>query len=259
MSGGPEGRTALVTGASAGIGAAFARVLAAEGLDLVLVARRADRLETLARDLEGEFGITATALAADLCVPGAVDQMKADLAARHIQVDVLVNNAGFACGQLSAGGAWETHRVVMEVMATAVVHACHAFLPGMIERGYGRIINVSSVSGWVPTPEQTLYAPVKAFLTMLSESLNLELRGRNIHVSALCPGYTRTEFHAVAGLTQARKGIPNFMWMTAERVARDGLKAVMAGKSVCVPGLHYKIIVWLLTHFPFLRTTSAMK
>lgn len=250
-------RVALITGASAGIGAAFARVFASEGFDLVLVARRKDRLIELARELGGEFGVKTLVFPADLSHPGTVKRITDELAGRSVTVDALVNNAGFADPPLSSGQRWETHRVFLEVMAVSVAEMCHALVPGMIRRGYGRIINVSSVSGYIKTPAATLYGPVKAFITLFSESLDQELKDQGVRVSALCPGYTRTEFQTVAGKAGARKSIPGFMWLSADRVAREGFNAVMNGRPVCIPGIQYKILVFLLKYLPFLRDIAV--
>ncbi len=252
-------RVALITGASAGIGAAFARVFASEGFDLVLVARRKDRLIELARELGQEFDVKALVFPADLSQPGAVKRIIDELASRSVAVDALVNNAGFADPPLSSGQRWETHRVFLEVLAVSVAEMCHALIPGMIKRGYGRIINVSSVSGYIKTPGTTLYGPVKAFITLFSESLDEELKDRGVRVSAVCPGYTRTEFQTVAGKAEARKSVPGFMWLSADHVARDGFNAVMNGRPVCIPGFQYKILVFLLKYLPFLRNITVEK
>lgn len=193
------GQTALVTGASSGIGSVFAEQFAARGADVVLVARRADRLEVLARRLHREFGIAATAVAADLVEPGSVNKLAGRLDDLGLRVDVLVNNAGFATHGRFIGE--DSSRVVDEVAlnVTAVVELTHTFLPAMVERGHGVVINVSSTAAFQPVPYMAVYGATKAFVLSFTEALWAEVEGTGVRVLALCPGATDTEFFDIAG------------------------------------------------------------
>ncbi len=233
-----KGRTALVTGASAGIGTALARVFARNGFDVVLTARREHRLSEVARDLENDFGVTACVIAADLADPGAPAALASDLERRKIAVDALVNNAGYGVAGRYRNSPWETHATFLRVLVTAVAELTHRFEPGMTSRGYGRIINVASLAALVPgSAGHTLYGASKAFLVKFSESLALEHRKDGVQVSALCPGFTYSEFHDVLGNRKLVSRLPKYMWMDAETVAREGYDAVMAGRVLCVPGV----------------------
>ena len=238
-----KGRTALITGASAGIGVALARVFAEHGFDLVLTARREDRLAALASELQSQFGVTATPIAADLADAGTPQQLYDAIAARGITVDALVNNAGYGVPRAFRKVSWETHATFMQVLVTAVLELTHRFEPGMTERGYGRILNVASLAGLVPgSAGHTLYGAAKSFLIKFSESLALEHGGDGVHVTALCPGFTHTEFHDVAGLRDLKKKLPSPLWMDADTVARLGYRAVMAGQPLCIPGAVNRVI-----------------
>lgn len=231
------GRTALVTGASAGIVAALARVFAEHGFDVVLTARREERLRAVAADIERDFGVKATVISADLAEPDAPQRLFNALEGNGVRIDALVNNAGYGVPGRFRSNTWKTHADFLQVLVTAVVHLCHLFEAPMAARGYGRIINVASLAGLVPgSAGHTLYAASKSFLIKFSESLALEHRGDGINVSALCPGFTHTEFHDVLGNRALVERLPGLMWMDAETVARQGYQAVMAGKIVCVPG-----------------------
>jgi hypothetical protein len=232
------GRTALVTGASAGIGVSLAQVFASHRFNLVITARREDRLRAVADKLRSRFGVRVTTLTADLADPSARDRLFEELAARGVAIDALVNNAGYAVPGTFATGDWPTHRAFLEVMVNAVVHLTHLFEPGMKERGYGRILNVASLAGLVPgSAGHTLYGAAKSFLIKFSESLALEHAGDGVKVSALCPGFTHSEFHDIVGNRDRVSKLPSYLWMDAETVARQGYAAVMSGKVVCVPGL----------------------
>ncbi|MGA0585608.1 SDR family NAD(P)-dependent oxidoreductase [Dyella sp. KRB-257] len=227
----------LVTGASAGIGMAFARALAARGHDLVLVARREDRLRALADELRRTHGSSCEVIAADLADPAAPESLCRELSSRGLQVDWLINNAGYGLPGTLVANPWQAHADFIQVMMTAPTELAWRLLPGMRRRGHGRIVNVASLAGFVPgTAGHTLYAASKAYLIKLSQSLALENRDAGVHVSALCPGFTRSEFHDVTGTRQKMNAMPGFMWLTAEEVAREGIEAVERGAVVHVPG-----------------------
>lgn len=230
-------RVALITGASSGIGAAFADVFAAEGFDLVITARREDRLRAVAADLEQRHGRRAEVIRADLSEPLAAGRLCEDVAARGLRIDALVNNAGYGIPGTYVATSWERHATFLQVMVVAVAELTHRLLPGMIERRYGRIVNVASLAGLLPAPPgHTLYAASKAFMVRFSESLAREVRPLGIHVTAVCPGFTVSEFHDVSGMREAVNALPHFMWMDAPTVARQGFDAVMAGTPIYVTG-----------------------
>ncbi|HET8555539.1 MAG TPA: SDR family oxidoreductase [Rhodanobacteraceae bacterium] len=236
-------RRALVTGASAGIGAAFARALAARGHDLVLTARRVDRLQSLAADLKRSHGVDVVVAPADLADPATPAQLVAALQQRHLGIDMLVNNAGYGVPGYFHSQPWETHAAFMQVLMTAPTELAHRLLPGMRERGFGRIVNVASLAGHLPgSTGHTLYAAAKSYLIRFSQSLALENRTRNIHVCALCPGFTYSEFHDVTGTRELVSRLPRWMWMDADRVVREGLDAVERGRIVHVPGRANRLI-----------------
>lgn len=228
---------ALVTGASAGIGAAFARELAARGCDLVLTARREDRLFALARVLHDSHGIDAQVIAADLADRDAPMLLTAELVQRDLHVDWLINNAGYGVSGSFLANDWRTHDDFIQVLVTAPTRLCHLLLPGMRERGYGRVINVASLAGLVPgTPGHTLYAAAKAYQIKFSQSLALENRAHGVNVCALCPGFTYSEFHDVTGARKLVSKMPSRLWMDADTVVRQGLDAVERGEIVYVTG-----------------------
>ncbi|MDZ4375874.1 MAG: SDR family oxidoreductase [Phenylobacterium sp.] len=237
-------RLALVTGASAGLGAAFARHLASRGFDLALTARRVDRLNDLADGLRRDHGIEVVTVAADLAQAGASEAILSQIAATGRGVDVLINNAGYGLGGLYADTTWADQADFIQVMVTAPCELAHRTLPAMRDQGYGRIVNVASVAGLLPAAAgHTLYAASKAYLIRFSQSLHLEGAAHGVHVSALCPGFTYTEFHDVNGTRElADASTPGWLWLDADRVVADGWRAAEANQSICTPGLVYKLI-----------------
>jgi short-subunit dehydrogenase len=237
-------RLALVTGASAGIGAAFARTLAARGYDLALSARRVERLEALAAELRSRHGIEVLVAPADLAEPAGARQVLDQVAAAGRPVDVLINNAGYGLPGAFAETRWAEQQAFLQVMVTAPCELAHKLLPGMVERRYGRIVNVASVAGLLPgAAGHTLYAGAKSLMIKTSQSLHLEAAPHGVHVTALCPGFTYTEFHDVNG-TRARvsAATPTWAWLPADRVVEAGWRAAEANRPVCIPGVVYKLI-----------------
>lgn len=245
-------RLALVTGASAGIGAAFARHLAARGYDLALTARRLDRLDALADELRSRHGVLALTVAADLAEPGGPARILDHLAAEDRHVDCLINNAGYGLPGVYAETPWAEQAAFVQVMVTAPCELAHRVLGGMRERRFGRIVNVASLAGLMPPAAgHTLYAASKASLVRFSQSLHLETRGQGIHVSALCPGFTYTEFHDVNGTRErAASSTPKWLWMLAGDVVEAGWRAVEANRPVCVPGAVNKAIAAVARAIP---------
>ena len=233
---------ALVTGASAGLGAEFARQLAARGHDLLLVARREERLKELAQQLGAAHGVRVDVFAADLAEPEAPARIEAFVAGQGLRIDWLVNNAGVAGPDLLEDRDWSAQARFFELMMLSVAQMCHRFVPPMRERGFGRIINVSSFAGRLSRPAGANYGPAKAYLVALSEELALVLRGSGVQVCALCPGFTHTEFHEVAGLMDMKRGLPGFLWYDAATVVREGIAAVERGAPIWVSGRLYR---WL--------------
>ena len=251
MSGGEERRTALVTGASSGIGAAFAETYARNGWDLVLTARRAERLEARAAELSGRYGVAARVLVQDLLAEGAVTSVVEQLTAAGVAVDALVNNAGFGLSGSYLASSWEAQRSVLRLLLEAPAELVHRMAPGMVARGYGRIINVASVAGLVPgTAGHTLYPATKSALIKFSQSLNLELSPSGVHVTALCPGFTFSEFHDANNTRDIVSRLPKWLWLEAGRVAQDGYDAVERNQAICVPGGQYKAITTLARLLP---------
>lgn len=237
-------KTIAITGASAGIGAAIARVCAARGYDLILIARRDGPLQALADELSAAHHISAHVVTADLAREGAAKALYDDIAARGLSVDGLVNNAGFSL----TTGFTQTDPVaqseMIRVMLQFPVELTRLYLPQMKAKGWGRIVNVASMAGFLQaTGGDTLYGPIKSFMIKFSQGLWVESEGSGVHVSALCPGYTYTEFHDVNGSRDAvSKAYPKWMWLDAERVAREAWDAVEANEPRCIPGARYRFL-----------------
>jgi short-subunit dehydrogenase len=238
---------ALVTGASSGIGAAFARRLAAAGSDLVVVARRQGRLDTLAAELSGAHGVHVETLVADLTDPVQLADVEARLRDPDRPIDLLVNNAGAGGHGAYASLPADEVEAMVRLNLLAPARLTSAALPAMVARGSGGVVNVSSISGEQPIPYVATYSATKAFLTSLSESVHDELRGTGVTVTAVLPGFTRSEFHDRADMGRS---IPKPFWMTSDQVAAAALVAVDRGRAVCVPGPAYRVLVWLSRHAP---------
>ena len=230
-------RTCLITGASAGIGAAIAHEYAERGWDLALVARREEPMVALARALKKAFGTKSHIFTADLFEAGAVSDLMARIEKKNVVIDGLVNNAGYGHPGSYMDSSWEDHANFLQLMLTVPCELSHAVLDGMTERGFGRVINVASLAGHIPGSKgHTLYAAVKSFLIKFSQSLNLEMQPHGVHVSALCPGFTYSEFHDVNGTRDSVSKMPDFMWMSAEDCAEQGVEACEMNRAVFIPG-----------------------
>jgi short-subunit dehydrogenase len=225
---------ALVTGASGGIGRAFALALAARGHDLVLVARDTARLEAVAKEIGDASGADAEVLTADLSDSLALATIEARLAATGRPVDLLVNNAGFGTYGRFTELPIEREAQEIQLNVLALVRLTHAALTGMVERGSGGVINVASIGGMQPTPNYATYGGTKAFVISFSEAIHEELKGTGVRCMVLSPGFTRTEFQDNAGVDPSE--VPSFMWQDAPTVVDYALKAYDRGRASCVPG-----------------------
>jgi short-subunit dehydrogenase len=237
-----KNNVALITGASSGLGAVFARQLAAQGYDLVLVARREERLAALAAELEQHYPISAELLVADLARPADVARVESRIA--EIEgLDVLVNNAGFGTtGRFAEVDPAKTMDMI-QVHVTTSVRLCRAALPGMLARRQGALINVASVAAFTPVPGNATYAATKGYLVTFSKALHAEVAETGVKVQALCPGFTYTEFHDRPELGSFKRSqIPAFMWMSAEDVVATSLKALERNQTICIPGFKYRLM-----------------
>ncbi len=237
--------TALITGSTAGLGLAYAERLAQTGHDLVLVARDTDRLRETADDLAHRFGGNVEVLAADLSHPEACATVEERLADRERPVDLLVNNAGFSVNQPFVTGDLAAEQLALDVMVRAVMRLSHAALGGMVTRGRGAVVNVSSVAGWMPSGT---YGAAKAYVISFTEGLAGELQGTGVRAMVVCPGFTHTEFHARAGLDTS--STPGWMWLDADRVVSDSLRDLERGRVVSVPSATYKALSLVARHAP---------
>src|SRR3954468_17870865 len=228
---------ALVTGPTSGIGLSFAHQLAALGHDLVLVARRTDRLEALAADLGARHGVEADVVTADLADRAALATVEARVAESERPVDLLVNNAGFGLKRKFLENSVEEEQEMLDVLVTAVLRLTHAALGAMVERGTGAIVNVSSVAGYLPRGS---YSAAKAYVTSLSEWADLTYRDQGVRVMALLPGFTHTEMHDRMDLR--KHSSPTWMWLDADRVVRDALVDLANGRRISVPSKRYKVM-----------------
>ncbi|KKK07046.1 SDR family oxidoreductase [Micromonospora sp. HK10] len=243
----PAPRRALITGASLGIGEAFARRLAADGWDLVLVARDAGRLDATAAELTGRHGRRVETISADLSTDDGCATVERRLAADP-PIELLVNNAGISLNTPFVRSAVQDEARLLRLNVLAVLRLTHAALEPMIERASGTVINVSSVAGFgVPMPGST-YSASKAWVTNFSESIALSVAPLGVRVMALCPGYTRTGYHERAGIDMSRT--PRWMWLRADEVVDEGLRDLRKGKLVSVPSWKYKLAVAGLRHAP---------
>ncbi len=224
--------TALITGASSGIGEAIARQLAARGHGLTLVARREERLRALAEELSGRHGVRAETIAADLGTAAARDEVAARIGELGLEVEVLVNNAGF-------GGSGDREREVamVELNCVAVLDLQSRYLPAMVDRRRGAVINIASTSAFQPLPGTATYAATKAFVLSLSEAVHEEVKGSGVTVTAICPGPVKTEFMEAAGLDGAEGNVPGIFWSSADEVGRAAVEAAERGKRAVVVGL----------------------
>jgi short-subunit dehydrogenase len=238
-------RTALVTGPTAGIGAAFARQLAERGHDLVLVARDQARLNALADELRSRYGVEAEVLVADLADREQLARVERRVADPDRPVHLLVNNAGFGHKQPFLENSVEDEQRMLDVLVTAVLRLTHAALGAMVARGDGQIVNVSSIAGFLP---RGTYSAAKAYVTSLSRWADATYRDRGVRVMALLPGFTKTEFHA--RMDVSRRSAPSWLWLDADGLVRDALADLDAGRPVSIPSRRYKALTALSRAVP---------
>jgi short-subunit dehydrogenase len=227
---------ALVTGASSGIGADVARSLARRGHGVVLVARRADRLEDLARELHDGHGVRAETIACDLSDAAARASMVEQIKVLGLKVEVLINNAGFGSGGLFQELDQERELQMVRLNVDAVVDLCGRYVPEMVRAGRGAVLNVASTASFQPLPKQATYAASKAFVNHFTDALHADLRGTGVIATCLCPGPVKTEFPDAAGIEEAADGLPGIFWTQSKDVAEDGVEGLERGKRQVIPG-----------------------
>ena len=249
---------ALITGASAGIGRELARQLAAAGKDLILVARRKEQLQALAAELGDAHGVDIDVIQADLSDPAAPAALFEETRRRDLDVDYLINNAGSNGPDLLSVRSWSDNAHYLQLMTTSVAAMCHFFIPPMRERRFGRVLNVASVAGLLTVSGDYSYGPTKAYLVALSKGLSVALKNDGIHVTALCPGFTHTDFHASEKLTNMKRSTPGFIWYDVDVVVREGLRALEKGRGVYISGRLYRFLVPILRMPPSRWLISAL-
>ena len=234
---------ALVTGATSGIGESFTRLLASHNYNVVLVARDLPRLKDRAAALEAKFAISTHVIQADLATDDGC--LRIEKYIQDNQIDVLINNAGFGTNKAFTMSTLDIEQQLLDVLVRTPMRLMHVALPSMKQRNNGIIINVSSVAGYIAGGT---YSASKSYLTVLSESLNTELSATNVKVSALCPGFTRTEFHQRGKMSM--NGLPKFLWLNADRLVEQSWRDALKGKAVSVPGWQYKLLVFVVHTVP---------
>lgn len=234
---------ALVTGATAGIGESFTRLLAEKGFNLVLVARDEKRLHERAAGLKTKYGADSIVIVADLATEAGCAKVEEFI--RQNEIEVLINNAGFGINKAFTMSDLAKEDEVLKVLVRTPMRLMHVALPGMKERNSGIVINVSSVASFIAGGA---YSAAKSYLTVLSESLHTELSATNVKISALCPGFTRTEFHQRGRMKMS--GLPEFMWLNSDRLVEKAWRDVISGKAVSIPGWQYKLLVGVISLAP---------
>ncbi|HID38815.1 MAG TPA: SDR family oxidoreductase [Calditrichaeota bacterium] len=244
-------QTALITGASTGIGYELAEVFARDHYNLVLVARSQKKLEKLAGNLERDYGIKTTVITQDLSVADGPQKIHDVLQKQGIEIDVLVNNAGFGNYGMFTETDWKTEAAMIQLNITSLTHLTKLFLPSMLKKGRGKIMNIASTAAFFPGPFMSVYYASKAYVLSFSQALSKELAGSGITVSVLCPGATKTEFSKVANMENARLFDSNLIiFMSAKEVAVQGYKGLMKNKSLVITGLANKLMIQSVRFIP---------
>ena len=234
---------ALVTGATAGIGESFTRLLAENNYNIVLVARDMPRLQERASQLQSQFNLQTHIIQADLSTDAGCSAVEEYIT--NNQIDVLINNAGFGINKAFTMSELKAEQEMFDVLVRTPMRLMHIVLPGMKQRNKGVVINVSSVAGYIAGGS---YSAAKSYLTVISESLHTELAGTNIKISALCPGFTQTEFHQRGRMSM--KGLPSFMWLNSDRLVAKAWSDALKGKAVSIPGWQYQLLVFVIQSLP---------
>jgi short-subunit dehydrogenase len=234
---------ALVTGATAGIGESFTRLLAENNYNIVLVARDMPRLEQRARELESKYSIQTHIIQADLATDAGCSSVEKYISTN--QIDVLINNAGFGINKAFTMSLLEAEQQLLDVLVRTPMRLMHVALPLMKERNKGVVINVSSVASFIAGGT---YSASKSYLTVLSESLHTELAGTHVKISALCPGFTRTEFHQRGRMSM--KGLPGFMWLNSDDLVAKAWSDALKGEAISIPGWQYQLLVFVIKRLP---------
>ena len=237
--------TALITGATAGIGESFSRLLASKGFDLVIVARDQERLQQRAESLRNQYNIQVEILRADLNEESDIARVRERLLATQAPIEVLINNAGFGIKDSFLTSSLEDELRLLRVLSEVPMQLMHTVLPAMVARNSGTIINVSSVASFIAGGS---YSAAKSWLTVMSEALHTELSNTQVKVSALCPGFTHTEFHQRGRMKMDR--LPEFMWLNSDRVVENAWNVSQAGGAISVPGGQYKLLTFLARYLP---------
>jgi len=234
---------ALVTGATAGIGESFTRLLAENNYNIVLVARDMPRLHERASQLQSQFNVQTHIIQADLSTDAGCAAVEEYIT--NNQIDVLINNAGFGINKAFTMSELKAEQEMFDVLVRTPMRLMHIVLPGMKQRNKGVVINVSSVAGYIAGGS---YSAAKSYLTIISESLHTELAGTNVKISALCPGFTRTEFHQRGRMSM--KGLPSFMWLNSDKLVAKAWSDAVKGKAVSIPGWQYQLLVFVIHSLP---------
>ena len=244
-------RYALITGASAGIGKEFSQQLAKKGWNLVLIARRENTLNELSIQLKKDYSIDAQYFVSDLSDASQPQKIHEFCSENNLNIAMLVNNAGYGLPGDFEKNSWQAHRDNLQVMLNSVVEICHLFYPHMVKLNFGRIINIASLAGFAPpTAGHTLYGGIKSFVIRFSHSLHLEGKEKGVHVTALCPGFTYTEFHDVNGTRKMVANLPKYLWMSSQEVVKQGIIALENNQPVKVNGKINRIIAALSCSLP---------
>jgi len=229
-------KTALITGASAGIGLEFAHVFAEKGYDIILVARREDKLTDLSKALRAKHGVLTHVIPTDLSDPASPQALYQAVKDKGLHVDALVNNAGFAISGNFLETEWKQQAALLQVLNTSLVELCHLFAPDMKQKQRGHIINVASVAAFLPQVSGSLYSAAKTFVVCFTQAINLELKPHGVHCTALCPGLTRSDFFDNIGGNALTKHFPKLLWMSSRQVAEEGFEAAMKEKTLHING-----------------------
>ena len=254
-------RTALITGASAGIGTEYARQLAEGGYDLIIVARREERLNAIRVDLEKQFGVSVQPFPADLADEDSVGSL-VEMILDHDDIEILVNNAGFGVQGRFCEADIEKNLAMIQVHVLATVRLTHAVLRQMVARNRGYVVNVSSLASFLTAPGAVSYCATKAYLNSFSKSVQAELCGTEVRIQALCPGFTYTEFHDVPDAKMDRSLVPKFLWMPADRVVKISLEALERRRVICVPGFVNRVLATVIRSRilePFMQNTYGKR